>query len=675
LKKTKLGLTCTVHVRRPAHAGGPASPVWVKLSPLGSGEWNTVANAYREVAKAKGLVVTMHDKVRRNAEAAKLLGASNAKLWTCLYRRRNEESTKDEEVKVMWTFDEAAQIAEHLKRDLGIGRCLFILGGWTEGGYDCRHPDALSANPECGGNDGLADAVRRIKSLGYVACFHDNYQDMYCDSKSWNPDFIQKKPDGSPMAGGRWLGGRAWLVCAPKALELAQRPQNLPEVQRLFAPQAYFIDTTFAVGPQECFDPHHPLTYGDDIRWKQKLSDYARDVFGLFGSECGREWAIPHSEFFEGLSGVSGRYFHSLNPAALGATVIPLFEMVYHDCEVVFGKYGYNPEDAAEYVAHHVLCARALHYHSFANHLYWENPSPDRAVELNVRPSVESVSPISDRSFRITYRWNIGADVADDWRVFVHFDAGDLTSFGNDHTPSRPTSTWRAGEVIDDGPFEVTIPQTVAAGAVEVYMGLCRGKGGSERAKLPTGGTDRRGHVGRLRLKPAVVFEKAEPRPPLGDPSCFARADNGWAEGLCLTDRFLKNTHEILSPLAELTANARLAKLEFLTADRAVRRATFGADASSPAVIVTVNFGAAEYAAKSDIGGDVALPTFGFLIEAPGFLAFHALSWGGRRYEKPVLLTIRLEGHRARIFHGFGDAHLTWRGREWHVPREAEVSF
>jgi hypothetical protein len=163
------------------------------------------------------------------------------------------------------------------------------------------------------------------------------------------------------------------MVCAPKQLELAKRPQNLPETHRLFSPWSYFIDTTYAVGPRECYDPNHPIGRNDDIAWKIRLSDYARDMFGIFGSECGREWALPHSDFFEGLVGVSGRYYHNLKPEELGATVIPFFEMVYHDCQICYGKYGYRAGDAAEYVAHHVLCARPLHYHSFPDHLYWQS--------------------------------------------------------------------------------------------------------------------------------------------------------------------------------------------------------------------------------------------------------------------------------------------------------------
>lgn len=350
----------------------------VRLTPLGKGDHNSLAAGYRRIAEGKKLAATMDAKIRRNAHAERMLGAANVKLWTCLARRMNEESTKEESAKVRWTFDEAAQIAEHLKRDLKIDRCLFILGGWTEGGYDCRHPDNLPANPECGGNAALAQAVRRVQALGYVASLHDNYQDMYRDAKSWSPDFIEKRPDGSMIQGGRWLGGRAYMVCAPKQVELAMRPQNMPEIQRLFAPWSYFIDTTYAVGPRECSDPKHKIDRNQDIAFKRELSEKSREIFGLFGSECGREWALPVSDFFEGLTGVSGKYFHNLKPESLGARVIPFWEMVYHDCQVCYGKYGYSAEQAAEYVAHHLLCARPLHYHSIPDHLYWKEPRESR---------------------------------------------------------------------------------------------------------------------------------------------------------------------------------------------------------------------------------------------------------------------------------------------------------
>ena len=375
-------LTTTLELRRSARS--------LRLMPLGKGDWNTVAAGYRRYAEKQGLAITLRRKIRRDRHVELMVGAANAKLWTCLERRMNEDSTKEESVKVRWTFDEAAQIAEHLHNDVGIERCLFMIGGWTEGGYDCRHPDNLPANPECGGDKALADAIKRIQALGYVASLHDNVQDMYRDAKSWDPAFIEKHPDGSLIKGGRWLGGRAYMVCAPKQLELAKRPQNLPAIQKLFSPWSYFIDTTYAVGPRQCYDPNHPIDRNSDIAWKIRLSDYARELFGIFGSECGREWALPHSDFFEGLVAVQGRYFHNLKPRDLGATVIPFFEMVYHNCQICYGKYGYSAEKAAEYVAHHVLCARPLHYHSFSDHLYWQSASD--------RGKVNTANQASDRS-------------------------------------------------------------------------------------------------------------------------------------------------------------------------------------------------------------------------------------------------------------------------------------
>jgi len=666
--KVKQRLTTSVLLRRSARA--------LRLSPLGKGDCNTVAAGYRRIAEDKGLAVTLGEKIHRNATCERMVGAANVKLWTCLARRMSEDSAKEESVTVRWTFDEAARIAEHLQRDVGIGRCLFILGGWTEGGYDCRHPDNLPANPECGGNQALADAVRRIEKLGYVACLHDNVQDMYADAKSFTLAMIEKDARGTPRKGGRWLGGRAWMVCAPKQLELAMRPQNLPAIQRLFKPSNYFIDTTYAVGPRECHDPAHPLGRNDDIAWKAKLSDYARDLFGLFGSECGREWALPHSDWFEGLVGVSGRYYHGLDPAALGATVVPFWEMVYHDCQVCYGKYGYAAADAAEYVAHHVLCARPLHYHSMPDHLYWQAAAkPEQAVAA--RPRVVAVEPTGKRAFRIRYAWHVGADVASDWRIFVHFGTDRKILFQDDHLPRPATSAWRKGQTIELGPHTVEVPASVRAAAVNVYIGLFDLEDERQRVPLPGGDRQRRVLAGRLHLKPAIRFERIE-RQAEPDGSCFTRSDGGWAEGLHPTDVFLKNTHEVLGPLHAATAHQRLTRLELLPPDGAVRRAVYGSGREATRVVV--NFGGAPAQVHTALGGAVVLPRWGFVVESPRFAAFHATRWGGQGYAGGALFTLRALGRqslsrarRVRVFHGFGEPLLRWKGRRGVVEREREL--
>jgi hypothetical protein len=340
---------------------------------LGKGDYVTIGRAYRKVAQEKGWLVTWDEKLKTNPQRAKLFGAINFKLWSTLDRSMNAESTKEESVRVNWTFDESAQVAEHLKRDLKLDQVLFIMGGWIHRGYDNQHPDILPTAPECGGDAAFADCARRVRNLGYLFCLHDNYQDIYRDSPSWDEKLIMKTPDGKIARGGHWAGGTAYLTCSQMALDLARRPQNLPAVKDLSAADAYFIDTTYAAGLQECFDPAHPLTRWDDMKWKQALSDYGREVFGIFGSECGREWAIPHSDFFEGLTGVSGHAYHDTKlMSKLGATVVPLFELVYRDCIAMYGKYGYDPQRSAEYVLQHISLARPLNYHSIPPHLYWK---------------------------------------------------------------------------------------------------------------------------------------------------------------------------------------------------------------------------------------------------------------------------------------------------------------
>lgn len=354
---------------------------------LGNGDYMTIGQAYREVARQKGYLVTWDEKLKSHPNDRKLFGAGNFKLWDTLQRKMDDDSKNEVSSHVNWTFDEAGQVAQHLKNDLKIDRALFIIGGWTHRGYDNQHPDILPAAPECGGNEALARCSRDVQQLGYLFCLHDNYQDIYRDSSSWSENYVMKNPDGSLMRGGVWAGGQAYLTCSPKALELAKRPQNLEAVRMLIGPNAYFIDTTFAAGLQECFDPKHPLTRQDDMAAKQALSDYSRKTFGVFGSECGREWAIPHADFFEGLTGVAGNYYHDANLIfKVGGIPVPLFEVVYRDTIAMYGKYGYGISKSSEYVDHHLVIGRPLNYHNIPHHLYWKDYKADATADVPAGP-------------------------------------------------------------------------------------------------------------------------------------------------------------------------------------------------------------------------------------------------------------------------------------------------
>lgn len=649
-----------------------------RLHLLGRGDYNTIGQAYRSVARERGLLVPWEQKIKENPSRARYLGASNYKLWSVLDRRMNEESSKEESVRVNWTFNEAAQVAEHLKRDLKLDKVLFMMGGWIRRGYDNQHPDILPTAPECGGDTAFRDACERIRKLGYILSLHDNYQDIYRDSPSWNERWIQKTANGGLTKGGHWAGGVAYITCSKMALELAQRPQNLPAVKALSGADSYFIDTTYATGLQECFDPAHPLTRADDLRWKQAISDYARGVFGSFGSECGREWAIPHADFFEGLTGVSGTYYHNKDLVAkLGATVIPLFEMVYRDTIALYGKYGYDPAQAAEYVLHHIAIGRPLHYHNIPNHLYWK--APDRAAEaLKIRPSIFKFEQTAPRQFALTYRWIMETKLdSDAWRVFVHFtDASGSIKFQNDHSAT-------IGEALGqhlDGPHTIKVPAGLD-GPFEVRIGLFDPKTG-QRARLVGRDNGERSYlVGRIKVAGDKVTLEPGSAPvenSAGDPGLYVRGDGGWTEGLHSYDRFVKNTHEILSPFHELTAQMTVTSHQFLDASRRVQRTVFGEGAGR--IEAVVNGSREDYLLTLPMGGDVLLPPNGFAIESARFVAFCALRWNGQLYPGGALFTLRSldekpmgESRKIRVFHGFGDPRIKLGARVERVEKERVV--
>ena len=347
----------------------------VRLTPLGRGGYVEIAKAYRTVARQRGYLVTLAEKMKTRPDVAKFFGAPDFKPFAYMRLVADTRWNKSHETRYQksFTFEECADLAGHYKKDLGIDRALLVLNGWINAGYDNKHPDILPAAPEIGGDAGLLACARRVKALGYVFGLHDNYQDMYKDAPSFDESYLMKNADGSPHEGGVWAGGLCWLICSRKSTDLARRPQNIPRVKEQFAPQLYFSDTVFASPPYECFDSKHPLTLAEDIHYKQELCDYLREQFGLFGSEEGREWGVAHADYFEGLMSHRTRFQRADDTDI----VIPLFELVFGDAIPLYAHQSDRPKpDNPEYILHHILYAEMPVY-DFGTHRYWEDRSQD----------------------------------------------------------------------------------------------------------------------------------------------------------------------------------------------------------------------------------------------------------------------------------------------------------
>ena len=631
------------------------------IHPIGRGGYVEIARAYRPVAKRNGWLMTWAEKRKRWPTAEQMFGAADFKPFTFVrVVPSSRYSGKTEQLHVGYTFDEVAQCAEHWRKDLDIDKAMVVMAGWIHRGYDNQHPDVLPAAPECGGNDALARAAKRIKSQGYLFGLHDNYQDMYKDAPSWDESCLNRAKSGKVKMGGCWAGGQAYQVCAIKQVELAARPQNLPMIAKLFGPTIYFIDTTFAWGLVTCEDPAHPMTRYDDMVWKSKLCDLAKEHFGLFGSEKGREWAVPHADYMEGILSDKAR-------AAKGSDIIPLFEMVYGDCTSLYTHQGdrIGPGDAKK-TLDHILCAEMPVY-AFGRHLYWKSPE---AQAVPVQPLPPHVQAAGELEFKITYRWKVLGKPKRDLRCFVHFTHPKATrsegiAYQDDHALRPATTTWEAGSIVEIGPRTVSIPPQYA-GESQLLIGLTGDRGRQPLSNVH--GSGDRYPLGTIRTTaqgPQFVAAPAQT-----NAACFARADHGWAEGMCASDRAIKNTYEVLSHLNRITAERPMTDHAFVTPDRRVERSAFGD------VEIIVNYGPQPYEHSGTV-----LPAYGFLVTSPTFVAFHAQRYAGIDYDPSALFTIRgldvapiAKSSKVRIFHGFGHARVRVAGREFLVQREQVVS-
>ncbi len=347
----------------------------VRIQPLGKGGYVEIAKAYREIARERGFLKTLAEKAENNPKIREMFGAADFKPFAYMPLAPNTRwNTSDEpRVTLHFTFEECAQLAEHFHKDLGIDKAMLILNGWINGGYDNKHPDVLPAAEAIGGNEGLVECAQRTKSLGWLFGLHDNYADMYLAAPSWDESYLMRNRDGSTRKGGVWAGGQCWLICAERAVELAARPQNVPGVVQLCDPDLYFSDVIFATPLYECFAPDHPLTMVEDMAAKQKLCDYIRGEVGMFGSEEGREWGVPHADYFEGLMSHRTRW----NKPNDHSIILPLFELVFADAIPMYTHQSDRPRpDMPESILGHILYAEMPVYY-FGEHRYYQDPVQD----------------------------------------------------------------------------------------------------------------------------------------------------------------------------------------------------------------------------------------------------------------------------------------------------------
>jgi len=302
------------------------------------GNFVDVAKYYRGLVMKEGLFVPLEDKIRKNPNLRRLIGTvhflplckfgmsekvdpKGAPEW---YRRAFNLDLKPGSSIVLYTFEEVAEIAEHLKNEVKIDRAYLNIFGWMNGGHDMYYPDYLPADMEMGGNEELIAASKKIRSLGYLFSLYINPILQFEEAASTSPEDAVTFADGKKYYFNFFAGGPSYVVCPSRVIKYMEK--TLPDMKRFFSPSVSYIDYMMAVPLHGCHDPNHPLTREETIKHHKRIIEYFKSQLAdIVAAETPYEYVIPIIDLFYGWLNFEQRP---------GLVRIPLTELVYRECGV-----------------------------------------------------------------------------------------------------------------------------------------------------------------------------------------------------------------------------------------------------------------------------------------------------------------------------------------------------
>ena len=218
---------------------------------------------------------------------------------------------------------------------------------------------------------------REETSYGFLPSRYDIYTDVYDPSEReewgkshpsyWStrnpgfqfPDDVIKNRDGTLKRGGPVITnprtGKKAICYRPNqrvALDVLKREDRGTGIIKRLGLEAYFIDVTTAMLLHEDYDPNHTCSRAEDAKWRREQFKYLRDLGMVVGSEFGRDWGMPHADWFLGLAGpgmygfqrgIGGGTSGGMGDVPVDVNVrgyseatfslarrAPMFELVYH---------------------------------------------------------------------------------------------------------------------------------------------------------------------------------------------------------------------------------------------------------------------------------------------------------------------------------------------------------
>lgn len=345
------GLLRTKTVWKP-QKGAWGYPRVMRFQPVAGGI-TEICKAYRELAKARGLLVTLAEKALKNPNVSRFGGCANIWLWN------DDAMEKLYDEGCLYSIPTSEMVDLRISRakemhDTGMTKVLWSLF------------DENTEKREC-------DAV---KELGYIPTYYDIYTDVIpseyahlipecrrrrCEMRlGCYPDGVVRDEEGN--AADAWalkctdgVFRAQKRICEAAAIECMERYAGTHSPS--LGLEGRFLDVTY-MDACECYDPKHPTTRRESVILKAEMNRRLQDMGLIRGTEVGTEDAAACVEYNEGMMSPvlyraydAGRRMTQLYegenvPESIPGLMlnpeyrVPLWQLVFHDCMTSYWYWG-----------------------------------------------------------------------------------------------------------------------------------------------------------------------------------------------------------------------------------------------------------------------------------------------------------------------------------------------
>ena len=295
-------------------------------------EYPQMARVYRDWQLARGAVLPIRERMKKWPEVG--AAATNVEIrirqaWKPVpspvpFQTRFNEPP----VHAAVTFDRCGDIVRELKRQ-GVNHAEICLVGWNKGGHDGAYPQLFPVEPALGGEDKLRAFIALSNTEGFQTVCHTCFYSAYTIADDFDEEYLLKERDGSLQPSHmNWGGGKPYRTCPQRAYERYAR-KNMQMMKDLGFHGLHYHDVYSILPPRICYDPRHPCSPADSLKWYVKQMEVTREMVGGTQSEG------PFDGYAGNLDFCMYGYFYPLEKddfakKPMADRHVPLFQLVYH---------------------------------------------------------------------------------------------------------------------------------------------------------------------------------------------------------------------------------------------------------------------------------------------------------------------------------------------------------